>query len=209
MAKNNSKQAKGGMLYRFVARHSVIIPAMIRGFKQNIKFSTTFEGSSHYSTSDKDKAAAVRASEYFKSGVIREVESVPVQSAQMAQKTAVESAPTQAAPWLASMKSVTGGQGAMSRSVKNAVKKNAALKGSAQNEALKPGAQNEAQNEGDLFSGGSEDETEKLTLEEVDNYTDAKNYLRDEMGMPEEVMARDDVARWAAEKGVVFPNFEF
>ena len=48
-----------------------------------------------------------------------------------------------------------------------------------------------------------------LTLEEVDNYTDAVNYLRDEMGMPDEVLSRDDVAAWAASNGVVFPNFQF
>ena len=55
----------------------------------------------------------------------------------------------------------------------------------------------------------AEDTGSGLTLEEVDNYTDAVNYLRDEMGMPDEVLSRDDVAAWAASNGVVFPNFQF
>ena len=55
----------------------------------------------------------------------------------------------------------------------------------------------------------AEDTGSGLTLEEVDNYTDAVNYLRDEMGMPDEVLSRDEVAAWAASNGVTFPNFQF
>lgn len=199
MAKSTKQGGKpNDTLYRFVAQTSVIIPAVIRGFKQNLKFSVAFEGSSHYSTSDVDKAAAVRASALFKSGAIREVESVPVGGAPAAKKQP-EAKPVAASPWLQSIKSVTAPKPATP-----AAAAPAKAEKKPKERTRKP---KEAEQE-TLFPEGEGSEN-KLTIEDVDNYTDAKNYLRDELGMPDDVMAAADVAQWAEEHGVTFPNYTF
>ena len=183
----------------------------------NLKFSVAFEGSSYFSTSDPEKAAAIRACALFKSGVIREIESVPVHAAP--KKGASETGKTgNAAPWLRSMQSVntpgTGGAGDDDTSLQGQGSEQEQKTNTSDSDA---GAQGGESSDGTLFgddTGAQDAGTESgassgLTIDEVDNYTDAVNYLRDEMGMPDEVLSRDDVAAWAASNGVTFPNFQF
>ena len=193
----------GKTLYRFVAKNSLIIPAIIRGFPQNLKFSVSFEGSAHFSTSDVDKAEAIRNCALFKKGAIREIESVPVDGTA---KAPAKKAAAKPAAWMQSIKSVNGGATMGADSAKKPAKKPASKTG-ASGGTLFDGTNDQP---GPTASGAvAEDTGSGLTLEEVDNYTDAVNYLRDEMGMPDEVLSCDDVAAWAASNGVVFPNFQF
>ena len=200
----------GKTLYRFVAKNSLIIPAIIRGFPQNLKFSVSFEGSAHFSTSDVDKAEAIRNCALFKKGAIREIESVPVDGAPKV--APAKKAGAKPAAWMQSIKSVKGG--AAGTKAEN-------TKDGANGKAEKSIREETSASGGTLFDGTNdqpgpsaseavaEDTGSGLTLGEVDNYTDAVNYLRDEMGMPDEVLSRDEVAAWAASNGVTFPNFQF
>lgn len=194
----------GKTLYRFVAKNSLIIPAIIRGFPQNLKFSVSFEGSAHFSTSDVDKAEAIRNCALFKKGAIREIESVPVDGA--LKVAPAKKADAKPAAWMQSIKSVKGGATVGADSAKKPAKKPVGKTG-ASGGTLFDGTNDQS---GPTASEAvAEDTGTGLTIEEVDNYTDAVNYLRDEMGMPDEVLSRDDVAAWAASNGVTFPNFQF
>lgn len=206
MSENNNK------VYRFRSKTQCILMVIYKGFRHKVKFNAPFNGISRFSTGSEELAKIIRRTRQFRAGQIVEDEPVAKTSEKKPVTVAKKPAEPKTTPKWVSMgkkmdaKAPLDGEKTLSPTLP--------LDGEGELAAKMMDAEDdsagEAQNTGNTESGTvSQGELWSMTVEDVENYMDAKAYLRDTLGVGKEHLAnRDAVTAYCKENGIVFPNFE-
>lgn len=198
---------KSDKLYRFRSKSQHMLVVSVLGRRMKIKFSTPYQGLARYSTSNEVIARQIRQSQAFKGGLIVEDESVVRKvTANSAAKPKQVKTPAETPAWLKrSVKTVSKPAGSPSNKPADAPCKNQKIK----DETKRNEVPEEKEPEGAKTVEGKvvQDEMFQMTPEDVDNYMDAKAYVRDVLHA--DVNRKEEVKAYCQEHGIVFPNFTF
>lgn len=196
---------KSDKLYRFRSKSQHILVISYLGRKMKVKFSAPYNGVSRYNTRDEVVAKQIRKSQVFRGGMIVEDDAVQCQIKkpliQAEPKKAPE--PKNTPAWMRQSVKV-GGRKAADYPLPTKTSKEekyadmAAGMASEEEAAVKPVNSNPKVVQDEMF---------QMSLEDVETYMDAKQYVNDVLHA--DLTRKEEVKAYCMEHNVVFPNFSF
>ena len=195
---------KSDKLYRFRSKSQHILVISYLGRKMKVKFSAPYNGVSRYNTRDEVVAKQIRKSQAFRGGMIVEDDAVQCQ----AKKTVILTEPKKAPEpkntpaWMRQSVKVGGRKAAQVPQIPVA-ETTPGAGGMAAEDAV--GLPDEGA--GKANPKVVQDEMFQMSLEDVETYMDAKQYVNDVLHA--DLTRKEEVKAYCMEHNVVFPNFSF
>ena len=200
---------KSDKLYRFRSKSQHILVISYLGRKMKVKFSAPYNGVSRYNTRDEVVAKQIRKSQAFRGGMIVEDDAVQCQ----AKKTVILAEPKKAPEpkntpaWMRQSVKVGGRKAAdyplPTKTSKEEKKADMAAGMASAEDAV--GLPDEGA--GKANPKVVQDEMFQMSLEDVETYMDAKQYVNDVLHA--DLTRKEEVKAYCMEHNVVFPNFSF
>lgn len=190
----------------FKSRSQHIINVMYKGRRYKVRFSTPYMGAhSSYSTTDEELAEAIKQSPAYRQGLISHEVKV-VADVQAAPAKKAERMADEKPLWAQrSMKRATEAAGMPAGQPAGTVAETAGQPAGTVAETAAAAVTETAGN----AAGAVEEELFRLEIGDVENYMDAKAYLRDTLGVDaDKIKNKEQVVAYCQEKGIVFPNYE-
>lgn len=210
MTTDNRQQTTdmGKILYTFYSKSQHIIILKHQGRKFKVRFSTPYGGVAYFYTTDAELAQRVRDSMQFRQGTIKEstpkiaVESKPQSVVTAKPQPNTESTAGDKRPqWMqVNTKRKDDGGERTYLSPRNASDA-AVMEADAQANANAASAEEGEMKMGETLFG-------EMKPEDVENFMDAKTYLKDVKGASaEDVRTKEQMSAFCAANGIVFPNY--
>lgn len=211
-------------LYKFWSRSQQVMIVMDKGRKVTVAFSTPHNGISRYTTHSENIANQIRSTKMFEQRIIQEEVVVVEQPRKVEQENAnprIKSQEKAMASWnemkmsntkasaqsaINSILAESGKDGdkQISRAVGERVSKESQLEFFDLNNEATDAAEEVATDE--VTSEPEEDN--KIKLEDVQNLMDAKEYLREVVGVSaDKIRLKADMQAYCQKEGIVFPNY--
>jgi hypothetical protein len=168
-----------------------------------VKFSAPYNGVSRYNTRDEVVAKQIRKSQVFRGGMIVEDDAVQCQ----AKKTVILAEPKKAPEpkntpaWMRQSVKVGGRKAAdypQPTTISSSKEDKSAGMALEEKAAVKPANSNPKVVQDEMF---------QMSLEDVETYMDAKQYVNDVLHA--DLTRKEEVKAYCMEHNVVFPNFSF
>ena len=197
---------KSDKVYRFSSKNQHILVVTWKGRKYKVKFTTPYSGVSRFNTSYESLAQRIRESWQFKSGQIIEDAPVmrePKKAAMPAQKVENEPTKPKVASWM--QRSVKSGNKTAPADAEETTAKTEETTVNAEGTTAE--APTEAEGAAAENQGPMEQTMFGIKLEEVETYMDAKQYVRDVLGV--DVTRKEEVKEYCEKNNIQFPNYQF